>query len=389
MKREFLVLCILAALLLVGCSKTGPISSEDYQQAVNDDVQEDEPASTANVSGIEHTGISPLSESANKPSESEYVEKENQPALIEENTIPKPSMTINLNDYLKVSVSGIDGQGNVYTYLDKENFYLDQIEKIKFKNISAENTFYSLYTQYKNANATDAFFHFVSNGMPSEIHGLRNGDIATVKWRIDDEKIEKYFSLNYSYSDIEIKINGLSYYPETIDSINESIFDDMDNYCSAYLQKEANNDDRQGALIINQISREKCYYSLPQKHYGGTLVVLYKVNASVRYDQNGMALTQNSFYEDWTYYVGVKCLYPLCKADRTMEYSGMYISADDTVIKFCYFIDGGKCIEEPSPTDMVLKEEYYAAVSGYETIERAELCLALGYDGSSVEKIDF
>ena len=62
MKREFLVLCILAALLLVGCSKTGPISSEDYQQAVNDDVQEDEPASTANVSEIEHTGISPLSE---------------------------------------------------------------------------------------------------------------------------------------------------------------------------------------------------------------------------------------------------------------------------------------------------------------------------------------
>lgn len=386
MKRNFIVLCMLAALLLVGCSKTERISSEDKQQAVNDHVQEDKPASIANVLEIENTGISPLSESANKPSEGEYVEKESQPALNEENEIPKPSMAIDLNDYLKVSVSGIDGHGSVYAYLDKENFYLDNIDKIKFKNTSAESTFYSLYTQYKNANATDAFFHFISSGIPAEIHGLRNGDIATIKWRVDDEKIGKYFSLNYSYSDTEVKINGLSYYPETIDSINESIFNDMDNYCSDYLQKESN--DRQGALTINQISREKCYYSLPQNH-GGTLVVLYRVNASVRYDRNGWTPTQNSFYEDWIYYVGVECLYPLCKADGTMEYSVMSISADDTIIKFCYFIDGEKCIEEPSPMDTALKEEYYAAVSGYETIERAELCLALGYDGSSVEKKDF
>lgn len=382
MKRNFIVLCILAALLLVGCSKTERISSEDKQQAVNNDVQKGEHASTANVSEIENTGISLLPKSDNKPSKSECVEKESPPASI----IPEPSVTINLNDYLKVSVSGIDGQGSVYTYLDKENFYLDYIDKIKFKSTSAENTFCSLYTQYKNPNATDAFFHFISSGIPTEKHELRNGDIATIKWRIDDEKIEKYFSLNYSYSDIEVKINGLPYYPETINSINESIFDEMDNYCSAYLQKESN--DRQGALTINHISREKCYYSLPQNN-GGTLVVLYKVNASVRYDRAGMTPTQNSFYEDWIYYVGVECLYPLCKADGTMEYSVMSISADDMIIKFCYFIDGEKCIEEPSPMDTALKEEYFAAVSGYETIERAELCLALGYDGSSVEKKDF
>ena len=36
-------------------------------------------------------------------------------------------MAIDLNDYLKVSVSGIDGHGSVYAYLDKENFYLDNI----------------------------------------------------------------------------------------------------------------------------------------------------------------------------------------------------------------------------------------------------------------------
>ena len=123
MKRNFIVLCMLAALLLVGCSKTERISSEDKQQAVNDHVQEDKPASIANVLEIENTGISPLSESANKPSEGEYVEKESQPALNEENEIPKPSMAIDLNDYLKVSVSGIDGHGSVYAYLDKENFW--------------------------------------------------------------------------------------------------------------------------------------------------------------------------------------------------------------------------------------------------------------------------
>lgn len=155
MKRNFIFLCILAALLLVGCSKTERISSEDKQQAVNNDVQKGEHASTANVSEIENTGISLL---------------------------PKSD---------------------------------------------------------KNPNATDAFFHFISSGIPTEKHELRNGDIATIKWRIDDEKIEKYFSLNYSYSDIEVKINGLPYYPETINSINESIFDEMDNYCSAYLQKES------------------------------------------------------------------------------------------------------------------------------------------------------
>ena len=154
MKINFIVLCILAALLLVGCSKTERISSEDKQQAVNNDVQKGEHASTANVSEIENTGISLLPKSDNKPSKSECVEKESPPASI----IPEPSVTINLNDYLKVSVSGIDGQGSVYTYLDKENFYLDYIDKIKFKSTSAENTFCSLYTQYKNPNATDAFF---------------------------------------------------------------------------------------------------------------------------------------------------------------------------------------------------------------------------------------
>ena len=115
MKINFIVLCILAALLLVGCSKTERISSEDKQQAVNNDVQKGEHASTANVSEIENTGISLLPKSDNKPSKSECVEKESPPASI----IPEPSVTINLNDYLKVSVSGIDGQGSVYTYLDK------------------------------------------------------------------------------------------------------------------------------------------------------------------------------------------------------------------------------------------------------------------------------
>ena len=110
---------------------------------------------------------------------------------------------INLNEYISVTFKGYNGAGNAYVAFDKESFYLDYYDAIRFKDSSAQSVYYELRGN-PSSSAMDAFYHFINKAKVVANRDLSNGDTITIEWDIDEEEVSKYFSTKYVYENITL-----------------------------------------------------------------------------------------------------------------------------------------------------------------------------------------
>lgn len=129
---------------------------------------------------------------------------------------------INLNNYIKIRYEGYDGAGRSYAYFDKEQFFLDNINKIKY-NSDNFRAFQEYYGYYNYRSAASAFLRFVSFS-PSYNYGLANGDHVNIAWEIDKKRINDYFILDYKYSPKSFTVSGLTE-PEPFDPFDDLVVD--------------------------------------------------------------------------------------------------------------------------------------------------------------------
>ena len=80
--------------------------------------------------------------------------------IIEATTIQEGSKeSINLNKYITVEYSGYSGAGRASVKMDKEQFYLDNISIVRFKDENAKKAYYDLTKSTKSE--MDIFFDLI------------------------------------------------------------------------------------------------------------------------------------------------------------------------------------------------------------------------------------
>lgn len=130
---------------------------------------------------------------------------------------------IHLNDYITVNFSGYDGNGVANVVFDKEQFYLDNISKITFKDKSAEMAFDALNDD--DYAYIDFFYNCVSKAKIIESGSLSNGDEVVVDWNIDYDYLSKYFAIDVICDEEKITVNGLKYLYENISQMSSKIYE--------------------------------------------------------------------------------------------------------------------------------------------------------------------
>lgn len=118
------------------------------------------------------------------------------------------SNKIDLNKYIIFKSTGYySGAGRATVELDKEQFYLDNINDIRFKDETAEKAYYELTKSTKSA--IDVFFSFIDKITITKGSALNNGDIVSLEWEIDEGKISNYFDIDFFYFNEKRTISGL------------------------------------------------------------------------------------------------------------------------------------------------------------------------------------
>ena len=175
MKREgksvknrclFVIFALIICAFLFGCGEKSELPSQENAEMAENKLQD-----TVSVSENFETKET---ESKKQKDNLEKKNDESNQQKIESEKNDEPILeNIDLNKYITVITSGVDGCGELHAFLDRESFYLDYMDAIKFKNSSAERTFYSLYTQCENKNPTEAFFFFIDNGLSTIEYNFR------------------------------------------------------------------------------------------------------------------------------------------------------------------------------------------------------------------------
>jgi len=115
-------------------------------------------------------------------------------------------VTIDLNKYIIINVEGYNGAGSASVSLDKEQFYLDWINKIHFKNSDVAEVYQKLYT---TDSAIDGLWNTIQRISLDKSSGLYNGDKIFTKWSFDKEKVDTYFDVTLLYGTTQIVVSGL------------------------------------------------------------------------------------------------------------------------------------------------------------------------------------
>lgn len=116
------------------------------------------------------------------------------------------SNTVNLNKYVDISFEGTDGEGTARAEFDTSAFISDYGTKIQYK------TGVDWLDQAATLLSTPAALLKDSciNGSLDKTSGLSNGDEVVYAWNCDDMTADKYFDVKLKYSDIKVKVKGLS-----------------------------------------------------------------------------------------------------------------------------------------------------------------------------------
>ncbi len=113
--------------------------------------------------------------------------------------------TINLDNYVEISVTGSEGYGKATAEINKDALIEDYSGKLKWKdNSDWENS--ALKLLY--SDPVDALVASLSGSL-DETSGLSNGDTIHFIWNIDADDIEAQINVKLKYSDFDYKVSGL------------------------------------------------------------------------------------------------------------------------------------------------------------------------------------
>ena len=110
--------------------------------------------------------------------------------------------TINLNDYMTVSIEGYDTVGQASAVFDSEKFQ-KKYEK-KLRKVISKKHIESTYS-----SATEQFWSTCVSGTLSKDSGISNGDVITYTWSCNKERASSMYGFKLKYQDIEVKAKNL------------------------------------------------------------------------------------------------------------------------------------------------------------------------------------
>ena len=111
---------------------------------------------------------------------------------------------VDLNQYVEIEVSGVDGYGYAEANFDYDSFFEDYQGKIEYSKSSEMSDW--LKSAYESP--VSAFFDNCFIGTLSENRNLSNGDSVEFVWSIDTE-LEDAFKVKIKYKDFRVKIENL------------------------------------------------------------------------------------------------------------------------------------------------------------------------------------
>lgn len=103
---------------------------------------------------------------------------------------------INLNEYLKVSVSGYDGYGRANVDLDMWEICEDNAEELEMNSLIRMDRFVE--------NMSDCIDYKVS-----KVDNLSNGDKIVITWKVDKKKLEDKYNCRIEYTEYKKTITEL------------------------------------------------------------------------------------------------------------------------------------------------------------------------------------
>ena len=125
---------------------------------------------------------------------------------------------INLNKYVTIEIFGFNTASWTSVTFDREQFILDNINKIKF-NSDNYRAYQDYYGNPRNLSAAAHIVKFISVHL-SKSADLSNGDQVDIVWNIDEKRINDYFVLDYKYSPQSYTVSNLPEpEPEPVDPI--------------------------------------------------------------------------------------------------------------------------------------------------------------------------
>lgn len=132
--------------------------------------------------------------------------------------------TINLNEYLTVTFSGADGEGEATYSFDTETFSTDYYGELTFRDESTYNELMESLGESADMNsyAIEYLFDNCVSGTLNNADGLSNGDYVSFVWDVDEETIEEIFGVNVEYTDEIFTVSDLEEDESESESESES-----------------------------------------------------------------------------------------------------------------------------------------------------------------------
>ena len=125
----------------------------------------------------------------------------------------KRAHTVNLNDYVEVSFEGFDGYGTAEVSIDYDSIVDDYCDKFKEDKISRDmeklDYYEREYYDYLDLDPESILIYFCINVDVSKQTNLSNGDTVKYSWDVNKKKLEKYFDLEFEYSNEKVTVEGL------------------------------------------------------------------------------------------------------------------------------------------------------------------------------------
>ena len=120
--------------------------------------------------------------------------------------------TINLNDYITLSVSGYNTVGTAEVTFEYAKFtedYHSKLELAKSKISSSDTDSYYLDAYYDDTPESLKFIYEYVKWTVDKTENLSNDDVITLSWECLDEKILNIYGYKIKYEPIEYTVSGL------------------------------------------------------------------------------------------------------------------------------------------------------------------------------------
>lgn len=119
-------------------------------------------------------------------------------------------LTIDLNKYVNIKVSGYSSMGEAEVSFDSDAFASDYKDKITVKVEKGKDKDPEINLELNMGNKPYKVLRKYCIGWEADnISELSNGDVIKVKWKCDDQNAKNYFDCNLKYSEIEYKVENL------------------------------------------------------------------------------------------------------------------------------------------------------------------------------------